>query len=163
MKTPWASIAKIEVGGKHSGTGFLVSGKCVLTALHVVAEKKTGRPFPGLRLEFNTNAEFADGSKLFRTNAHIVKDCWSLDHDFALLQCDDVSPLSKPLNLSDRCHQLDDCLSPGFAIQDPSGFNAIGTISSLNDPTESGGTAMTEPWSLASVVGPVYMGSLAGD
>ena len=30
MKTPWASIARIEVGGKHSGTGFLVTPNHVL-------------------------------------------------------------------------------------------------------------------------------------
>ena len=68
MKTPWASIARIEADGVHSGTGFLVTRKYVLTALHVVADE-TGRPFPGILLRFDTNAEYGDNSKVFETKA----------------------------------------------------------------------------------------------
>jgi hypothetical protein len=140
MRTPWASIAKIEVDGAHSGTGFLVTKNLVLTALHVVADK-TGRPFPRILLRFDTNAEYSDGGTVFETKAHIVEGCWSIEHDFVLLECANPPP-SKPLNISDRCRQLDDCFSPGFASQNPSGFTVIGNISSLNDPINGGDTAI---------------------
>ncbi len=140
MRTPWASIAKIEADGVHSGTGFLVTNRYVLTALHVVADK-TGRPFPKILLRFNTNAEYSDGSSEFETEAHLVVDLWSAEHDFALLECVNLPP-GKPLLLTDRCRQRDECSSPGFAIQDPTGFDAIGKISGLNDPTDNGSTAI---------------------
>jgi len=140
VKTPWASIARIEVDGAHSGTGFLVTRKHVLTALHVVADA-TGRPFPGILLRFDTNAEYGDNSKVFETRAHIEEGLWSAEYDFALLECDQAPP-SEPLGLSDRCQQLDPCSSAGFAIQKPSGFTVIGDIASLNDPMAGGVTAI---------------------
>lgn len=139
MKTPWASIAKIEVAGVHSGTGFLVTSNHVLTALHVVADK-TGRPFSGIVLRFDTNAEYSDGSKVWETSAHIAEGLLSLDHDFALLECDRPPP-SSPLSLSDRRLQRDRCSSPGFGFQNPDGFTVIGDISSPNDPI-AGSTAL---------------------
>lgn len=138
MKTNWASIAKIEADSVHSGTGFLVSPKHVLTALHVVADKSTGQPFPEIRLRFDTNAEYEDGSAVFETGAHIVNGMVSLEHDFALLECDQEPP-GKPLRIGDRCQPHDHCSSPGFAVQDPSGFTAIGQIASLNDPVRDTG------------------------
>ena len=140
MKTPWASIARIEADGVHSGTGFLVTRKHVLTALHVVADE-TGRAFPGILLRFDTNAEYGDNSKVFETKAHIEEGLWSTEHDFALLECDQAPP-SEPLSLGDRCQQRDPCSSAGFAIQKPSGFTVIGDIASLNDPMAGGGTAI---------------------
>jgi hypothetical protein len=38
--------------------------------------------------------------------------------------------------------QRDKCSSPGFAVQNPSGFTVIGDISSPNDPLPGGGAAI---------------------
>src|SRR5258706_13627341 len=135
--TPWASIAKIEVEGKHSGTGFLVSSGHVLTALHVVADKDTGRPYRRIRLSFDTNAEFDDGSRIFETDASVARNLWSTEDDFVLLKCE-VPDRATPLRLSDRCAPFDECSSPGFGIQKPTGFTVSGYVSSLNDPMDSG-------------------------
>lgn len=140
MKTPWASIARIEADGVHSGTGFLVTPNLVLTALHVVADG-TGRFYPELVLRFNLNAEYQDGSKEFETVATPVEDLWCLDHDFALLACTNPPP-SRPLVLSNRTLLRDECSSPGFAIQEKTGFTAIGTVASPNDPLSDTVTAI---------------------
>jgi hypothetical protein len=137
MKTPWASIAKIEADGAHSGTGFLVGGKLVLTALHVVADKATGRPFPNLVLRFDTNAEYADGSQMFETRARLAEELWDTGLDFALLECD-TAPPGRPLSLVNCCGQNENCLCPGFAVQRLAGFTATGHIASLNDPMPGG-------------------------
>ncbi len=140
-KTPWASIAKIEADGVHSGTGFLVTGHHVLTARHVVADE-TGRPFSRIRLRFFVGAEY-EGEPEFETSATIVDGFSSAKDDFALLLCgSSPPPLSQPLLLGERCGQFLGCVSPGFAIQDPAGFTASGKISSLNEPVENGGTAI---------------------
>ena len=141
-RTPWASIAKIEVDGTHSGTGFLVSGNLVVTALHVVADRMTGRPFPRIRLYFNVGAEFADLGGIFQTDAAIRTDLQSIDHDFAILECTKVPHCAVPLRLSDRARPFDHCSCPGFAVEDPLGFTAVGEIASLNDPMSMGGTAL---------------------
>lgn len=142
MKTPWASIAKIEVEGVHSGTGFLVTKNYVLTALHVVADKTTGRPFSDIILRFYPNAEHDNAGDVVETKAQIVQDLWNIQQDFALLECDRVPPSAEPLVLSDRCQPFQECSSPGFALQKDTGFTVTGKISSLNDPVEAGVTAI---------------------
>jgi hypothetical protein len=141
FRTPWASIARIEVDGKHSGTGFLVSSRHVLTALHVVADKNTGQPYRGIRLFFDTNAEFEDGSKIFETDASVAAQLWNSPHDFALLECD-VPDRARPLRMSDNCVPFDRCSSPGFGLQKPTGFTVTGQVSSLNEPMDGGGAAI---------------------
>jgi hypothetical protein len=151
-RTPWASIARIEVDGIHSGTGFLVSGNLVVTALHVVADKLTGRPFPRIRLHFNVGAEFDHLNGVFQTDATIKNDLQSIDHDFVILECAKIPPCATPLRLSDRARPFDPCICPGFANQDPSGFTAIGEISSLNDPMPNGRAALGVQLKLGSGV-----------
>ncbi|HEY6345751.1 MAG TPA: serine protease [Bryobacteraceae bacterium] len=142
VQTRWASIGRIEVDGKHSGTGFLVAGNYLLTALHVVADKDTGQPYPDIRVYFDQNSEFQDGSKMVETDASIARGLWSIQHDFALLECTNIPDRATPLRLSDRCLPFDNCSAPGFAIQKPSGFTVSGHVSSLNEPMPRKTTAL---------------------
>ncbi len=141
MRTPWASIAKIEVGGLHSGTGFLVAPGYLVTALHVVATPE-GRPLGDIVLRFNPAAERDDGSGRITMSATLEADLWSNAHDFAVLKCQHPQPNAKPLILADRCRQYRDFNSPGFASQEPNGFTGIGRIASLNEPVVGGASAI---------------------
>ena len=109
MKTPWASIAKISIGGKHSGTGFLVTRQHVVTAYHVV---RSGRL---IKLRFDLHAEYGDSSKPIEIGARIV-EAWSSEaEDFAVLEC--VTPLPEriqPLRLGGAFRQADPFYSSGF-------------------------------------------------
>ena len=138
MKTPWASIARIEIDGIHSGTGFLIGPDHLVTALHVVATPE-GRPLGGIALFFNTAAEFDDNSPILKTTATLVPGLWDHSQDFAVLKCDDPLPAARPLIPTARCLQFQKFSSPGFAMQDANGFTGIGKIASLNDPASSGG------------------------
>ncbi len=138
MKTPWASIARIEVGGAHSGTGFLIGPGYVVTALHVVGTPE-GRPSGKIKLFFNLDAEYEDGSPVFETLATIVDGLWDHGHDFAVLQCTDPPPRSKPLPHTARCQQYQKFMSPGFALENPKGFTGNGQISSENEPGNTAG------------------------
>ncbi len=142
LKTPWASIAKIAVDGEHSGTGFLVTRQHVLTALHVVADK-SGQPFERIIMRFFPDAEFGDGSPVFETDARFIEEWSSISEDFAVLEC--LNPLPeqlKPLHLGGACRTEERFSSPGFGIAKLTGFTAIGTVSSSNDPFEGGVTVI---------------------
>ena len=141
MRTPWASIAKIEVGGRHSGTGFLVAPSYLVTALHVVATPE-GRPLGDIVLRFNPAAERDDGSGIVTMTATLEADLWSNPHDFAVLKCQHPQLYAKPLVLAAKCRQYRDFNSPGFACQETNGFTGIGRIASLNEPDEGGGSAI---------------------
>lgn len=141
MTVPWASIAKIEADGEHSGTGFLVTPQHVLTARHVVADS-TGRPFPRIKLRFYRDKAPGRRELFLETGASLLPDLSSEPDDFALLLCDEPPP-SKPLRLSDVCSPFHDCSAPGFAIEKPDGFTVIGRIASPNDPMGPNGTAIS--------------------
>ncbi len=141
MRTPWGSIAKIEVGGGHSGTGFLVAPGYLVTALHVVATPE-GRSLGDIVLHFNPAAERDDGSPIVTMTATLEADLWSSAHDFAVLKCEYPQPDAKPFRLADRCRVDNKFSSPGFGLVEPIGFTAGGTITGLNDPSEEGGTVL---------------------
>jgi hypothetical protein len=141
MKTPWASISRIEIDGVHSGTGFLIGPGYVVTALHVVATPE-GRPVGEISLFFNTHAEFEDNRPIFQTTATLIPELWSQENDFAVLRCASAPVGAKPLVLTDRCRQYRDIAASGFATQDPAGFTLTGKIASLNEPTQSGSPAL---------------------
>jgi len=92
------AIAKIEVidtgaDGRvlSRGTGFLVGENLVLTALHVVADRRSDppRPIPGTIV-----LHFPGGS----TEALMDKELWDASEDWALLHCKDpVSAKSLPI------------------------------------------------------------------
>jgi len=137
LRTPWASIAKIAVGGEHKGTGFLIAPKLLVTAFHVV-EGADGQAVQVIGLNFNPNAEHEDGRPAIETEATLLPAQWSREHDFAIFECA-KSPNAKPLVLTERCRRMRDFLSPGFGGQDPGGFSVTGSIASLNEPEETGG------------------------
>ena len=85
-ETTRAAIARIDVirdGDSVSrGTGFLVSEEIVLTALHVIADRKTKPPqfFTGrIRLRFPGRDDIY---------ATPVDEMWDPDFDWVLLRCD---------------------------------------------------------------------------
>lgn len=94
------AIAKIEILGdegnsavKSRGTGFLVGDGMVLTALHVVANRRTEppEPIPGtIRLTFPD----------METEATIDADLWDAHEDWALLTCRD-KPRTRPIPMAD--------------------------------------------------------------
>jgi hypothetical protein len=137
MKTPWASIARIDIDGKHAGTGFLIGPNHLVTALHVVATPE-GRPLGDITLFFNTAAEFDDGSSIVSTTGTLLAELVDESNDFAVLQCASPPPSAKPLVLTDRCTQFRQFSSSGFATQDPTGFTMIGRIGSVNEPSGIG-------------------------
>ena len=89
------AIAKIEIiqDGTISsrGTGTLVSDRLVLTALHVVADRKTGTPKPGtIRLTFPTHT----------TEARLHSDHQDGRADWALLECAEAPSDIRPVPLN---------------------------------------------------------------
>ncbi len=134
MKSYWTSIGRIAVEGRHSGTGFLVAGNYVLTALHVVGDRR-GSPYPRIRVAF-----FEAGRKVCDTSAQVTERFSSLEHDFALLVCDELPRDAKPLVLGDQYRQFRDCSSPGYGVTSLAGVEVLGQIVSLNEP-DSGGLA----------------------
>ncbi len=134
MKTPWASIAKIKVDGIHSGTGFPVTERHILTAFHVVGEPETGAIGRDIKVCFFPHCEFDDNSPPVECLASVLEERSSVKHDFALLECREVPKPARPLPLSDQCHVFVECSSPGFAIEKPNGFAPMGKVASLNEP-----------------------------
>lgn len=85
-----AAICKIEVGGS-TGTGTLVAPGLVLTALHVVAERRDGKPLPG-----PIKLSFPEGS----FEATLIEGRFSSELDWALLRCS-TTPAAAPLPLAE--------------------------------------------------------------
>ncbi len=94
------AIAKIEILGdeqnpavRSRGTGFLVGDGMVLTALHVVANRRSDppEPIPGtIRLTFPD----------METEATIDADLWDAHEDWVLLSCHD-KPRARPIPMAD--------------------------------------------------------------
>jgi len=140
--TRWASIAKIEVNKKHSGTGFLVTDQHILTASHVVKDDE-GLPFKELVVRFYPDHEFHDDSaEVINEAPEIVFEYSSLKYDFALLKCSNVPRGAIPFPVSALCSVYDNFVTPGFAIDNPKGFTIGGKITSLNEPMKLGAPAL---------------------
>ncbi|MEM1180096.1 MAG: trypsin-like peptidase domain-containing protein [Acidobacteriota bacterium] len=111
------AVVKIHVwDGRHvlgRGTGFLVAGDLVATALHVVADRQTGRWLGEVRVEFL--AEKSLGLETQWTVGVRVEDGWSSTQDWALLKLKD-RPDARPLVLgsSDLVRNGMDFVSRGF-------------------------------------------------
>ena len=88
------AVAKIQIvqdGTAVSwGTGTLVADRSVLTALHVVANRKTGTPLPGvIQLTFPGHV----------TEAKLVDGRHDGQADWALLECEAAPPDVRPVPL----------------------------------------------------------------
>ena len=120
------AIARVEILGPGQpgapsswGTGFLIADGLVLTALHVVANRRERALMPHageITLAFPTT----------RTKASIVDGCFDAAADWALLRCENP-PAARPLSLA----ELTDA-SPwetfGFPQAKPDGMAAAGSV-----------------------------------
>jgi len=96
-----AAIAKIEIArpGENTirGTGFLVTDRLVLTAMHVVADREKEGLVPwGAMIKLSFRGGW--------TPAEIVAGCWNADEDWALLECA-MPPQAEPLPLGQLAEQ----------------------------------------------------------
>jgi hypothetical protein len=94
------AIARLSVAtgaGQSRGTGFLVGGDRLLTAFHVVGDRKTGKAFQGtLEVAFGDPRE----GKSTMATARLLPDRFSAEGDWALLACDAVPPGVAPFELA---------------------------------------------------------------
>ena len=92
-----APIARIQVkAGAHvvsRGTGTLVGPRLVLSALHVVANRRTDppQPYPGELI-----LEFPD----FTTTGTILEGAWDRSADWVLIECAEA-PAARPMRLAE--------------------------------------------------------------
>ncbi len=115
--TPEHSIAKLETGPKR-GTGFAVAPNLLLTALHVVAER---RPLKLTRDKIT--ARFPDGAEL---EATIIKDAWHVEEDWVLLRCNGMNRPSLPVGMVPARNAA--WTSYGYPETEATGFGLRGTI-----------------------------------
>ena len=120
------AIARIDVMQQgrpiSRGTGFLVADGLVLTALHVVADRKqqTLTPYPGeIVLTFPTGT----------TKASIYQSYWDRMADWALLRCE-TPPEARPLPLAQLTEDGAPWETYGFPDANPrDGMVSIGAVS----------------------------------
>jgi WD40 repeat protein len=120
------AIARIDiVQGERSlghGTGCLVTPDLVLTAMHVVADRKAAglSPAPGvIVLTFPTH----------RTEAAIVEGRWDQTSDWTLLRCASPPPGVHPVPLADSVADGDEWETFGFPdANSRDGMAQLGTV-----------------------------------
>ena len=121
-----AAIGRIDIvqQGKRvsHGTGTLVTDRLVLTALHVVADRKATpvAPFPGtIRLSFPGH----------QTDARILDPYFDKDADWALLECVEAPVGVRPVPLSELTASGDPFVTYGFPkVQDLDGLLQSGVV-----------------------------------
>jgi TolB-like protein len=127
------AIARIDVmDGERSvsrGTGFLVTERLVLTALHVVANRRSEalEPYPGeIVLEFPGH----------RTKARIYETFFDRQSDWVLLRCSDP-PSAKPIPLAYLDDSQKDWTTFGFPDANPrDGMVQTGTVENTHGDLE---------------------------
>lgn len=118
------AIARVDAegdAGKKTGTAFYVGGKYALTALHVVADTRTGRP-TFLR---TVKLQFQDAPS--QVGAAVVSDLWSAEGDWAVLECE-TAPDAIPIELGPVPAQDTEWLTYGFPEISPAGMTIKGTV-----------------------------------
>ncbi|SFO43524.1 PQQ-binding-like beta-propeller repeat protein [Nitrosospira briensis] len=105
-----AAIARVEAGplaSRSIGTAFLISERYLLTALHVVGDRKSLH---------SSGSSFFEPIKLFfggsneSVNAHVVEGCWNTNADWALLEIAEAPLDARPILLA----TLTDGVTPKF-------------------------------------------------
>ena len=112
------AIAKIEVGGSR-GTGFVVGSGLVLTAMHVVGNRRERTIYPG-----PYELTFPGG----KATATIHGKHWAPVADWALLQCDDIPSGVRPLRLAELDSSEGIWDTFGFPEANPYGMVQRGTV-----------------------------------
>ena len=119
------AIARVDIiqGGKSvsRGTGTLVTDRLVVTALHVVADRKANPPTPHagtIRLTFPTHT----------TDAEILEERFDGQADWVLLSCADPPPI-RPMPLGELDEGHNEFVSYGFPDAQPlDGMVQRGTV-----------------------------------
>jgi len=111
------SIARLSTGNKR-GTGFLVAPDVILTALHVVADR---RPFRLPQTEIH--AHFPGGPALVAT---VIEDAWHVEEDWVLLRCPGATCPALPVGML-PAHGAG-WESYGYPEIEPNGFGCTGTV-----------------------------------
>jgi TPR repeat protein len=140
-----AVVGRLDTGRVQVGSGYLISEGRVLTALHCIADKKTGRPARSLRV-----VRLSDGAEAAAEHAADASQ-----GDAALLAVAEIPVRSEPPQFArvdrSRTKELRDCQAVGFPLWqlDPQDMqrNAAelhGTIR-LTEDIESGLLVMRDP------------------
>src|SRR5262245_51566060 len=98
--TPRRRIARLlpaEGKRKLSGSGFAIDAQHLLTAFHVVGDRRTGRLYGGpIAVEFH---DHEDTGQWFTTTATVVDGQHDAARDWALVRCEAAVPDCAPVAL----------------------------------------------------------------
>lgn len=122
IKLAIARVTSEGNGNKTTGTAFHVGDGYILTALHVVANKRTSPPtfLSSIKLQFSNAKEPIE--------AVVVDRFWSVEGDWVVLRCR-TQPNTSGIVLGSAPTQGKDWVTYGFPDINPAGMTMTGTIS----------------------------------